>query len=112
MVALDDIPDVHRLFLELQANEQALAIFQNQGIVTGMALRETQDAQVVAQMSLDTSEMPGQEAIATLMIDIINWRQYLIKEALQGLGVDVDPATPAEAAAFNAHQQTQRQRKR
>jgi hypothetical protein len=115
MVAMQDIPDVTRLHAELERNNNALAILQGEppGMITAMMVAPGPGSEeAIVPTMLDTSEMPGQEAYVSLMIDIINWRQYLIKEALQGLGVDVDPASPAEAAAYNAHQQTQRQRKR
>jgi hypothetical protein len=111
MVAVTDVPAINRLTMELDACERARDALQEGNIVNMMAA-QSDGEQTWGNVAFDTTLFPGMDAVKQLMVDVINWRIYLIKEALQGLGVDTDPPTSAETASFNSHQMTQRQRRK
>jgi hypothetical protein len=107
MVALSDIPAITMLNAQLSQNNRALQMLEaGPAVFTQMTIApvapEGQQF-TMGGVSFDTTQFPGMETLQPMMIDIINWRNYLIKEALQGLGVDVAPITPAETAAHKAH---------
>ena len=107
MVALSDIPAITRLNAELQTNERAVAMMERGPVVfTSMTIApQAPEGQqfTMGGTTFNTTEMPGMEALQGMMKDIVLWRNYLVREALQGLGVNVQQPTPAEVAAFKAH---------